>query len=81
MATVIFEILLWIVWIVCEVIIRGTGELLMYVFSFGRRKPEWEISKEDNSFIDELFLNPALWVGLVFYLAIGFITLKIVGWL
>jgi len=51
-----------------EVILRGTGELLLFAATLGRRKPRFRsLFKRRGTVGEELLTEAGFWVGVAFY--------------
>ena len=53
-----------------ELVAYGTGEVLLYVFTFGKRKPHWPYKGRDSAVHEELFYQRSTWLGLLFWAAV-----------
>jgi hypothetical protein len=62
MGEVIASVLEWVAY--------GTGEVLLYVFTFGKRKPRWPYEGQDSAVLEELFYQGSTWLGLLFWAAV-----------
>jgi len=61
------------------VILYGTGELLLFLLTLGRRKPSLRaLSKRRNALVEELFTEAGFWAGAAFYAGLA---LVLIGWL
>ncbi len=56
----------------------GTGQVLLYVFTLGRRKPQWPDDQTDSVIVGEIIFRGSTWLGYLFWAvvitAIIFIT-------
>ena len=77
MAEIIFYIIKGIARFVIEIPFIYTGEILMYLGSFGRRKPRWDLYLEDSASKFIIFTKISLWLGAAFWIGIASIIVKL----
>ena len=53
-----------------SVIGYGTGQVLLFVFTLGKRKPRWADDDGDSFAAQELLLHGTTWLGYLFWLVI-----------
>jgi hypothetical protein len=53
-----------------ELFIFGTGELILWILTFGKRERSWQRIHEERSLKTDLLMELGFWVGLVFWLAL-----------
>jgi hypothetical protein len=59
-----------------EIPIMWTGEKLLYLFSFGKRKPRWDLYADESGSKFVIFSDISLWIGLVFWLGMVVLIIK-----
>ena len=52
---------------VLEFVAYGTGEVLLYLFTFGKRRPRWLHKGQDSAVLGELLYQGSTWLGLLFW--------------
>ncbi|MBN1566740.1 MAG: hypothetical protein JXA73_02770 [Acidobacteria bacterium] len=60
-----------------ELVIYGTGELILYAVTLGRRKPKWPFGTKESVVTQELLFSLSTWVGIIFWGAV----LLLIAWL
>jgi len=53
--------------IICYFLFFCTGELLIYLFSFGKKKPHWEKYKKASAIKVQIFIEFSFWLGAIFW--------------
>ena len=62
---VVFEFL----WLIAEIVLFYTGEVVLFVLTLGRKKPRWDAYGGSDSMRAGCFSEVSIIVGLVFWLA------------
>jgi len=50
-----------------ELVAYGTGELLLYVLTLGKRRPRLPYEKQESSVAQELLFQGSTWLGFIFW--------------
>lgn len=50
-----------------ELIGHGTGQVLLYLFTLGKRKPQWPSDRADSVVAEELIFRGSTWLGYLFW--------------
>jgi predicted membrane protein len=68
----------FILQIIFEVFFTWTGEIVLYVITFRKHKPRWDLytKKSPSRFV--IFSEVSLWIGIAFWIAAIAITCKII---
>lgn len=70
---IVFELFLEIIKIIFGAILQmflvATGEAVLFVLTFGRRKPRWDLYTNENFGKFFLFTELSGWVGITFWIA------------
>jgi len=53
---------------IIEGLIFYTGEILLYIFSFGKRQPFWKRTNNESIIKSYVFIELSWWVGLGFWI-------------
>jgi hypothetical protein len=72
MEEALFGIVRFIGRIIFEIPLIWTGEILLFLGTFGKHKPRWDLYLNDSPQKYVIFSELSLWVGIGFWLAIGF---------
>ncbi|MBM3861742.1 MAG: hypothetical protein FJ395_19125 [Verrucomicrobia bacterium] len=66
----------FVIRLIIDFIFTWTGEIVLFVVTFGKRKPSWDLhSREDAGtfvFLSEL----SFWIGFTFWLLVGYLIYK-----
>ena len=62
-----------------EIPIMWTGEILLCLFSFGKRKPRWDLYADESGSKFVIFTDISLWIGLVFWLVVVMLIIKLIN--
>lgn len=65
------EILISIAKVLVEIPLMWTGEILLYLGSFGKRKPRWNLYADESPSSFVIFTEISLWIGAAFWLGVG----------
>ena len=60
----IFEILI-------EVMLFYTGEIVLFIMTFGKRKPRWDYYVDESASKWVLFTEISTWIGIAFWLFVA----------
>jgi hypothetical protein len=59
---------------ILEFVAYGTGELVLYAVTLGRRKPKWLQKGEGSGISRVLLFNFSAWLGIIFWGALLVLT-------
>lgn len=48
----------------------GTGQVLLYLFTFGKRKPRWPNDRAGSVVTEELIFYGSTWLGYLFWVVV-----------
>ncbi len=71
---VLGAVLRFLVWLVAEIFLFYTGELVLYVLTLRRKKPRWHAYSNENIIKTWLLMDLNVLVGAVFWLVIVLVT-------
>jgi len=57
--------------ILIEIVFFYTGEIVLFIVTFGRRKPRWDYYVDEPASQWMIFTEISTWVGIVFWLFIA----------
>jgi hypothetical protein len=55
-----------------------TGEIILYIVSFGNRKPRWNMYEDEPPHRWAVLTELSAWIGMVFWIAVGFLLHRMV---
>lgn len=64
--TVIFQVIF-------EVFFMGTGEILLFIITFGKRKPVWKRDNNDSTVKTFILLDFSVIIGFVFWVFVAYL--------
>ena len=67
-------VLRFLVWLVAEIFLFYTGELVLYALTLGRRKPRWHTYSNENMTRIWFLTDLNVLVGAVFWLVVVLVT-------
>ena len=71
------EIIAFVARIIFECLIIWTGEIVLYVITFGRHKPRWDMYANDSPAKFVIFSEASFWVGIGFWVIVFTIAGKV----
>jgi hypothetical protein len=69
-AEFLLEIIKLVFGAIVEIIFVATGEVVLFIVTFGRRKPRWDLYTKENFGKFVLFSEISAWVGVVFWVVV-----------
>jgi hypothetical protein len=72
------EVMTFVGEIIFEVIFIWTGEILLFVFTFGRHRPRWNLYGNESPIKFVIFSEITAWLGLAFWIILSALILKYV---
>jgi len=77
MSEIIEAIIKFIVKFIFEIFLTYTGEIVLFVITFGKRKPRWDLYAKETAGRFVIFTEISFWVGS----AVWLIAILIIYWL
>ena len=68
LSDIIEEIVWFLFHLIFDIIFFYTGEIVLYVITFGRKKPRWDYYVEEKPSKFVIFTSLSEWVGIVFWI-------------
>ena len=62
--------------VVIEVFFIGTGEIILYIISLGKRKPVWKRESKGGSTQLAILIDLSFIIGFIFWLALAWLIFK-----
>jgi hypothetical protein len=56
--------------VVFEAIFCWTGEIILFVLTFGKHKPRWDLYTDDSPSRFVIFSEISMWIGMVFWFVV-----------
>lgn len=75
---IIEEIGKFIFWFIFEILFSWTGEIVLFIISFGKHKPRWDLYTEESPSRFVIFSEISLWIGITFWIAAIAVTYKLI---
>jgi hypothetical protein len=67
----------FILQVILEAFFTGTGEIVLFVFTFGKHKPRWDLYSKESPSRFVIISEVSLWIGIAFWIAAIAITYKL----
>ena len=67
----------FILQVILEAFFTWTGEIVLFVLTFGKHKPRWDLYTKESPSRFVIFSEVSLWIGIAFWIASIAITYKI----
>ncbi len=62
--------------VIIEIFFIGTGEIILYIISLGKRKPVWKRESKSGSIKLAIFIDLSFIIGFIFWLTLAWIIFK-----
>jgi hypothetical protein len=69
-------VLEFLFYVVFGAIFCWTGEIILFVVTFGRHKPRWDLYTEDSPSRFVIFSEISTWIGIIFWFVVLVIVIK-----
>lgn len=79
MTTIIEEAAKFIFRFVVEILFSWTGKLVLFVLSFGKHKPRWDLYTTESPSRFVIFSEVILWLGIAFWILVVWTTYALVN--
>jgi hypothetical protein len=76
-ADIIEEMVKFTFRLIFEILFSWTGEVVLFIISFGKHKPRWDLYSEESPSRFVIFSEISLWIGLAFWIAAIAVTFKL----
>jgi hypothetical protein len=63
--------------VILEAVLTWTGEFILFVITFGKHKPRWDLYTKESPSRFVILSEASLWIGIAFWVATIAITYKI----
>ena len=77
MTDIFEEIAEFLFHIVLEIFLTWTGEIVLFVITFGKHKPRWDLYTKESPSRFVIFSEISLWIGMAFWIAVIALSFKI----
>jgi hypothetical protein len=74
--SIVENIIEFIFQLIFEVLFFYTGEIVLYVISFTKKKPRWDFYEKASATKFVLLTELSVWIGIVFWICIIILTVK-----
>ena len=65
--------------VIFEAFLTWTGEIVLFIVSFGKHKPRWDLYTEESPSRFVIFSEISLWIGTAFWIAAIAVTYKLIS--
>jgi hypothetical protein len=79
MFDVIVEIIKILLRLVFEILFAWTGEIVLYIITFGRHNPRWDLYAKQSPARFVIFSEISLWIGMAFWIAVIALLYKLLA--
>ena len=80
MSDIIEEAARFLFWLIVETIFFFTGEMVLYLATFGHRSPRWDFYADETPTWYVVVTEVSVWIGALFWIfTIGFLARKLLG--
>ena len=62
--------------VVFGAIICWTGEIILFVLTFGKHKPRWDLYTEESPSRFVIFSEISTWIGMIFWFVVLVVVIK-----
>jgi hypothetical protein len=67
----------FILQVILEAFFTWTGEIVLFILTFGKHKPRWDLYTKESPSRFVIFSEVSLWIGIAFWIAAIAITYKL----
>lgn len=67
MADIIIEIATFLFRVLFEIVFSWTGEIVLFLVTFGKHRPRWNLYTDESAGKFVLFSEVSLWIGIAFW--------------
>ena len=71
--TILRGILRFIFELLIEIVFFCTGEIVLFILTFGRRKPRWNYYADESPSKWVVFMEISTWIGIAFWIFIAWL--------
>jgi hypothetical protein len=80
LSDIIEEAAKFLFWLIVETIFFFTGEIVLYIATFGRRSPRWDFYVKETPAWHVVMTEVSVWIGALFWIiSIGFLARRLLG--
>ena len=62
-----------------EIPIMWTGEIVLFLFSLGKRKPRWNLYADESGNRFVIFTDISLWLGIAFWFGVVVLVIQLMN--
>jgi hypothetical protein len=77
MTAILEEIAEFVFHFVFEILFTLTGEIVLYLITFTKHKPRWDLYTEESPSRFVIFSEISLWIGMAFWIAVIAVSCKL----
>jgi hypothetical protein len=76
MTYILEEIVEFLFHLVLEIFLTWTGEIVLFLITFGKHKPKWDLYTKESPSRFVIFSEISLWIGMAFWIAVIAVSYK-----
>jgi hypothetical protein len=70
MSEFIIEIFKLLFWLIFSAFLTWSGEIVLFVFTFGKHQPRWDLYTKEKPVNFVVFSEASFWIGATFWVAV-----------
>jgi hypothetical protein len=79
MTDILEEITKFLFRFIFEILFIWTGEIILFLITFGKHKPRWDLYTKESPGRFIIFSEISLWIGMVFWIVIIAVSYKLLA--
>jgi hypothetical protein len=76
MTDILEEVAKFLFRFVFEILFSWTGEIVLFLITFGKHKPRWDLYASESPSRFVIFSEISLWIGMAFWIAVVAVLYK-----
>ncbi len=64
---------------VCQVLLAWTGEIVLFILTFGRHRPRWDLYTRESPGRFSVFSEMSLWIGFAIWAMVAYLLYEAPG--
>lgn len=77
MTDILEEIAKFLFCFVFEILFTWTGEIVLFLITFGKHKPRWDFYTKESPSRFVIFSEISLWIGMAFWITVIVVSYKL----
>ena len=76
---IVEEIIKFLFRLIFEMLFAWTGEIVLYIMTFGRHKPRWDLYAKQSPSRFVIFSEISFWIGMAFWVVVIALSYKLLA--